>query len=75
MSRALRGFTHPAAARELDWDPRDVGRLRPAPDDGGLGKLLDREQDLDEQAKLRKRIAGIDTAWPVKPYRAMGVAA
>jgi 4-aminobutyrate aminotransferase-like enzyme/Ser/Thr protein kinase RdoA (MazF antagonist) len=34
MSRALRGFTHPAAARDLDWDPRDVARLGPAPDPG-----------------------------------------
>ena len=34
MSRALRGFTHPAAERDLDWDPRDVARLGPAPDPG-----------------------------------------
>ncbi len=34
-----------------------------------LGKCLDKERDLGEQKKLRGRIAGISTAWPVKPYR------
>ncbi|MFI6086275.1 aminotransferase class III-fold pyridoxal phosphate-dependent enzyme [Streptomyces sp. NPDC051217] len=29
LSGALRGFTHPAALRQLDWDPRVVTGLRP----------------------------------------------
>ncbi len=40
-----------------------------------LGRCLDQAEDLDEQKKLRGRIDGISTAWPVKPYRAAEVAA
>lgn len=29
MARALRGFTHPAALRRIDWDQRAVSALRP----------------------------------------------
>ncbi|GIJ57368.1 aminotransferase class III-fold pyridoxal phosphate-dependent enzyme [Virgisporangium aurantiacum] len=50
MSRALRGFTHPAAARDLDWDPRDVSRLGPG---------LDTSRFVDLRAATRALPAGV----------------
>lgn len=55
LTRAMRGFTHPAADRRLDWDPRLVTTLRPfaqsVPDPARrapLEKLLDRFEGLRE---------------------------
>jgi 4-aminobutyrate aminotransferase-like enzyme/Ser/Thr protein kinase RdoA (MazF antagonist) len=65
LARALRGFLHPAAQRYLEWDPRQVERLRPAlaavPDAGRreqLARLLDRLADLPERtANLPAQVA------------------
>ncbi|MEV6410026.1 aminotransferase class III-fold pyridoxal phosphate-dependent enzyme [Kribbella sp. NPDC051718] len=58
LTQAMQGFTHPAADRHLDWDPRLVGSLRPyaqaisdearrAP----LDKLLDRFEGLRDATR------------------------
>ncbi len=53
LAVALRGFSHPAAARRLDWDPRTVGELRPhlahiadPARRGAVERLLDRFEEL-----------------------------
>jgi 4-aminobutyrate aminotransferase-like enzyme/Ser/Thr protein kinase RdoA (MazF antagonist) len=55
LTRALQGFSHPAAGRRLDWDPRLVTTLRPfaqrLPDYGRqapMERLLDRLEGLEE---------------------------
>ena len=57
LARALRGFTHPAAARRIDWDPRAVTTLRPFVDQlpdadrrAPMERLLDRFADLPATA-------------------------
>jgi 4-aminobutyrate aminotransferase-like enzyme/Ser/Thr protein kinase RdoA (MazF antagonist) len=58
LARAMQGFSHPAADRHLDWDPRLVTGLRPyvqaVPDPvrrAPLEKLLDRFEGLQEATK------------------------
>jgi 4-aminobutyrate aminotransferase-like enzyme/Ser/Thr protein kinase RdoA (MazF antagonist) len=56
LARALQGFGHPAAYRELDWDPRRVVEL------GGYAENL---QDEDRCTRLRGllgRFAGLGDA-------------
>lgn len=65
LARGLRGFSHPAATRYLEWDPREVARLRPAlatlPGPGQRDQLLalaDRLADLPERtASLPSQVA------------------
>ncbi|MDX6264605.1 MAG: hypothetical protein QOH84_6293 [Kribbellaceae bacterium] len=58
LARAMQGFTHPAAERCLDWDPRLVGTLRPyaraIPDKARrepLERLLDRFEGLPDATR------------------------
>ncbi|MEV8375093.1 aminotransferase class III-fold pyridoxal phosphate-dependent enzyme [Kribbella sp. NPDC056861] len=58
LAKAMQGFGHPAANRQLDWDPRLVTALRPCvqavPDPGRrapLERLLDRFDGLLEATK------------------------
>ncbi|MDX6248164.1 MAG: hypothetical protein QOF10_1524 [Kribbellaceae bacterium] len=60
LTRAMQGFSHPAADRRLDWDPRIVTALRPyaqrLPDSrrrGPMEEMLDRFEGLaDKTARL-----------------------
>jgi 4-aminobutyrate aminotransferase-like enzyme/Ser/Thr protein kinase RdoA (MazF antagonist) len=53
LARGLRGFSHPAAMRYLEWDPREVARLGPA-----LATLPDPAQ-RDRLVALAGRLADL----------------
>jgi 4-aminobutyrate aminotransferase-like enzyme/Ser/Thr protein kinase RdoA (MazF antagonist) len=59
LNIALRGFFHPAAGRELLWDPRHALKLRPL-----LDAIPDREQRALVESVLDRFESHVHPRWP-----------